>query len=234
MNDKLKIHLHRIFWLSVLIGSVLVALNYLQPVETEDAKLVGDNGYITEYYEYLDETNCEIEVKFNVPVDSGYITVSFYDKNEKLLSTEREYFWNYIDDNTLSCEFIGIEGAVDSYEIIDYSDITARRVSNGKEIFGLIILVVGIPLELGMLISALMLSCKVYVYNKKLIIVYAGRYHNYLKYGGVKVDEHNTFKSFSPIYLSCTLNDGTHIAATISLSKRISLKINDKLYTRMF
>ena len=85
-----------------------------------------------------------------------------------------------------------------------------------------------------MLISALMLSCKVYVYNKKLIIVYGGRYHNYLKYGGVKVDEHNTFKSFSPIYLSCTLNDGTHIAATISLSKRISLKINDKLYTRTF
>lgn len=49
---------------------------------------------------------------------------------------------------------------------------------------------------------------------------------------GVKTDEHNTIMSFTPIYLSCTLEDGTNLQATVSLTNRISLKINDLLYTR--
>ena len=83
MNEKFKIRFRRVFWAIVLIASVVIALICFQPVKTEEVKLVGDDGYITEYYEYLDETNCEIEAEFNVPVNSGYITVSFYDKNEK-------------------------------------------------------------------------------------------------------------------------------------------------------
>lgn len=233
MNEKFKIRFRRVFWAIVLIASVVIALICFQPVKTEEVKLVGDDGYITEYYEYLDETNCEIEAEFNVPVNSGYITVSFYDKNEKWLATKRGYFSGYSDDNTLSCEFIGIEGKVDSYIIIGYSDITARQDSNGKEVVGIIILAVGVPIGLCMFISALMLSYKVYVYDKKLIIVYSGWYHHYMTYGGIKVDEHNTIQTFAPIWLSCTLDDGTFISATISLSGRIALKINNRLYTKM-
>lgn len=80
-------------------------------------------------------------------------------------------------------------------------------------------------------ISSLFLSCKYYVYEGRDIIVYAGFYHHYMTVDGRRVDEHNTITSFTPIILSCTLPEGTHLFATVSLTNRISLKINDMLYT---
>ena len=51
-----------------------------------------------------------------------------------------------------------------------------------------------------------------------------------LKMDGEVLDEHNTFATFTAIVLSCTLDDGTRLQATISLTNRIALKINDRLY----
>lgn len=81
-------------------------------------------------------------------------------------------------------------------------------------------------------ICALLLSCKIYRYNGMEIIVYAGWYHHYIKVSGVLVDTHNTILSYTPIVLSATLEDGTELQATISLTNRISLKINNKLYLK--
>lgn len=79
-------------------------------------------------------------------------------------------------------------------------------------------------------IASLLLSCKVYDYNGYEIVVYAGFYHHYIKVNGRKVDEHDTVISFTAILLSCTLNDGTDMQATITMTNRISLKINNQLY----
>lgn len=46
------------------------------------------------------------------------------------------------------------------------------------------------------------------------------------------MDENNTIIGFSPIYLSTNLPDGTYLQATISTMNRISLKINNVLYTK--
>lgn len=45
----------------------------------------------------------------------------------------------------------------------------------------------------------------------------------------MKYDEHNTLSSFTPIVLKTTRDDGMVITATISLTNRIAVKINDKL-----
>ena len=82
------------------------------------------------------------------------------------------------------------------------------------------------------LIGSLLLSCKVYDYDGKEVIVYAGWFHHYMKVSGVPLDEHNTIMYFTPIVLSTTLKDGTILQATISLTNRISLKINNQLYTK--
>lgn len=46
------------------------------------------------------------------------------------------------------------------------------------------------------------------------------------------LDENNTFQTYVPIYLSTTIDDEKHIEVTISTMNRISLKVNDKLYTK--
>lgn len=70
---------------------------------------------------------------------------------------------------------------------------------------------------------------KTYYYNKNTIIVYAGWSHHYIKVNGTIYDEHTTILSFTPIKLSCNIDENTQIDVTISLSNKISLKINNKL-----
>ena len=75
----------------------------------------------------------------------------------------------------------------------------------------------------------LCLHCKTYTFRGNSIVVYAGFCNHYIKANGVKCDEHNTLISFTPIVMSCKLDDGTMLQATISMSNRIALKANDKL-----
>ena len=78
-------------------------------------------------------------------------------------------------------------------------------------------------------VGALCLHCKTYIFRGNSILVYAGFCNHYIKANGVKCDEHNTLISFTPIVMSCKLDDGTMLQATISMSNRITLKANDKL-----
>lgn len=84
----------------------------------------------------------------------------------------------------------------------------------------------------GLFICSLLLSCNIYEYDGKEILVYAGWYHHYVTVDGRKSDEHNTIVYHTPIHLSCTLDDGAALEATISLTTRVSLKINNQLYTK--
>lgn len=78
-------------------------------------------------------------------------------------------------------------------------------------------------------VCALCLHCKTYKFKDNSIVVYAGFCNHYIKANGVKCDEHNTLISFTPIVMSCKLDDGTMLKATISMSNRIALKADDKL-----
>lgn len=80
-----------------------------------------------------------------------------------------------------------------------------------------------------MFISTLLLSYKEYVIDDKIISVYVGFYHHTLRINGEKYDEHNTIMTFTPIRLSTTLENGRKIEVIISLTNRISTKLNDKI-----
>lgn len=84
-------------------------------------------------------------------------------------------------------------------------------------------------MQLIILIEAFLLSEKTYHFGGHKIVVYAGWYNHYITFDGEKVDEHNTIVTYSPIYLSCEI-DGLYLEAAISLTNRISLKINGRLY----
>ncbi len=84
---------------------------------------------------------------------------------------------------------------------------------------------------LAIYVNSWLLSCKEYEYEGNHIVVFAGFYRHYISVNGIKVDEHDTIVSFAPIYLSATLEDGADLDAVITTSNRISLKINNRLYT---
>lgn len=221
LYEKKKLLAHRLIWAILLFLGILIPA--IINLSQSDPKIVDDNGYINEYYEYSDTTSCEIEAIFNAEVSSGYMTVAFYDAEARLLDKERSYFISY--GKTISSTFY-IDGLVDSYEIISYdieADSTALFIVTYIFVFFDIICFV-------FLICSFLLSYKIYNYNGQQIIVYAGWYHHYMKVGGIIFDEHNTILAFTPIILSSKLNDDTELRATISLTNRISLKINDRLY----
>lgn len=91
-----------------------------------------------------------------------------------------------------------------------------------------------ISITLIIFICSLFLSYKIYKFNGNIITIYAGYYNHYIKVNGETFDEHKTLISFTPIILSCTLEDGNLLQATISTSNRISLKINNKLFKNQF
>ena len=167
------------------------------------------------------------------------LTVAFYDKDNKLITEEKEIFYSesYENDDTLSAIFFLIGGEVESIEITDYSKIKAVETVDvgvlAMSVFLSIALVWGFAraiYAIPLLIFCLCLSCKRYSYNNHDILVYAGRLHHYVKIDGVKYDQKSMLLSFSPIILQTTTPDGDTIEVSISsLTKRINLRINGML-----
>ncbi len=224
IHEKKKILIYRIIWLSILILGIIIPI-IIKFAPAKNVNIISDNGYINKYYENLDKTSCEIEVVCDKNVDYAYITVAFYDVNDNFLGEETGYFRGY--DNTISSTF-SINGKVDSYEILDY-DIQIEDKSYSYSYNWIILIDI---VFFVFFIASLQLSCKEYEYNGNIIVVYAGFYHHYISVNEIKVDEHNTLTRRTPICLSTTLEDGARLNVTITLSNRISLKINDKLYNK--
>ncbi len=240
-HEKHTIRIHRLTYLSLLLICILFPsiTEAIITYETKEVKIVEDSCYINEYYEYIDETYCTVEIKCNYDIGSGYATVAFYDNENNELGQERGCF--YGTDGTLSSSFF-IVGQVDSYEIVDYEfeDIVSYQLFGCKYesdqymllMLGILIIcfIVGV-FSFAFLISSLLLSCKKYTYYGDTIVVYAGFFHHYIKLNGVKVDEFNTLITFSLIYLSSITDDGARLEAVITpQTHRIKLKINDRLY----
>lgn len=224
IGERKFILANRIVWFVLCLICFIIPAIYGSISTSKNLKIVSHNGYILEYYESLDTSDCEIVVTFNESVYSGDIVISFYDSSDNLLSTKSVFFSSSDSDDTLS-QTVYINGKVDSYEIIDYSDIEIKTNSY---------LVIEICVPLGIFlfiifIMSLLLSCKTYEYCGNQIIVYAGWYNHFIKINGTKFDEHNTLVYYTPIKLSCTLDNDTFLETTISLTNRISTKINGKL-----
>lgn len=222
MNEKIKIRVHRLSWLAIvlLIIFIPIIVNACQPT----LEIIDDNGYIDTYYTSLDETSVDIDITFNREVSSGYATVKFYDSSNYLLETKRIYFYGY-NERTVENSYTTVNGKVDKYEIVSY-----EFEPTNSSAFLYILLIFAVPMFIG----ALLLSYKEYDYNGKKISVYAGWFHHTLRVNGEMYDEHNTLFSWTPVMLSTTLEDGTVLDATISLTNRISLKADNRLIIPKF
>ena len=76
LYEKKKLLLYRVvcgclFLLSVIIPVIIFTL------PPADINLIDDSGYLVNYWDYIDESECEIEIFFDGNVDSGSLLAEF-------------------------------------------------------------------------------------------------------------------------------------------------------------
>lgn len=185
---------------------------------------VKDGNIKTTYYSSLNESSCEIQLECNRRVDGATAEICFYATENLTYPICTKTVEMFGIGDTLTAYVHDIPDNVKSFQI--------KSITIQDNISRLLIFSCACLPALLFFISALLLSCNVYIYNDKKIVVYAGWYHHYILINGEKYDEHNTITFFTPILLSGSLDDGNEIKATISLTNRIALKINGKLYQK--
>lgn len=217
LPEHKKIRIRRIVFLALFVLTLLWLFIYIaKPVKIKNSSIEST------YYSSLNESSCKIQLECNRRVDSATAEISFYaTENSTYPFYTKTVEMSGIDD-TLTAYIHDIPGNVKYFKI---KSITIQK----DNINCLLIFNCACLPALLFFISALLLSCNVYLYNDKKIVVYAGWYHHYILVNGEKYDEHNTLISFTPITLTATLDDGSEVKATISLTNRVALKINGKL-----
>lgn len=185
---------------------------------------VKDGNINTTYYSSLNESSCEIQLECNRRVDGATAEICFYATENLTYPICTKTVEMFGIGDTLTAYVHNIPDKVKSFQI--------KSITIQDNISRLLIFSCACLPALLFFISALLLSCNVYIYNDKKIVVYAGWYHHYILINGEKYDEHNTITFFTPILLSASLDDGSEVKATISLTNRIALKINGKLYQK--
>ena len=224
VKEQIKILRSKIIWIFIFV--LTIALSFIIPIlhyeKTEKPSIVNESSHKNEY-------SYEVEIEFNVPVESCDIQISFYNKNGTLLHTETTTFFMDGDaKNSLEASFV-FEGSenIYGYKIIEFSKV---KLKNDTESYIIFCFIATDIILFVVLLCVFTRCCRVYYYNDNEIIVYAGLFHNYMKINRVKVDEYNSWIRFTPIVLRCPLKDETMIRATISLSNRIALKVNNRLF----
>lgn len=182
---------------------------------------VKDGNINTTYYSSLNESSCEIQLECNRRVDGATAEICFYATENLTYPICTKTMEMFGIGDTLTAYVHDIPDNVKSFQI--------KSITIQDNISRLLIFSCACLPALLFFISALLLSCNVYIYNDKKIVVYAGWYHHYILINGEKYDEHNTITFFTPILLSASLDDGSEVKATILLTNRIALKINGKL-----
>lgn len=211
-------------WRKVFLSLFLLTLLWLFIYIAKPAK-VKDGSIETTYYSSLNESSCEIQLECNRLVDGATAEIGFYATENSTYPICTKTVEMFGIGDTLTAYVHDIPGNVKTFKI---KSITIQKDNiNCLLIFSCACLPV-----LLFFISALLLSCSIYHYNDKTIVVYAGWYHHYILINGEKYDEHNTLISYTPITLTATLDDGSEVKATISLTNRVALKINGKLFEK--
>lgn len=219
LPEQKKIRIWRIVLLSLFLLTLLWLFIYIaMPAKVKDGNIN------TTYYSSLNESSCEIQLECNRRVDGATAEICFYATENLTYPICTKTVEMFGIGDTLSAYVHNIPDNVKSFQI--------KSITIQDNISRLLIFSCACLPALLFFISALLLSCNVYIYNDKKIVVYAGWYHHYILINGEKYDEHNTITFFTPILLSASLDDGSEVKATISLTNRIALKINGKLYQK--
>ena len=215
----------RIVWAVLLVACIVIPIAIFFSIQPDPPKAT-DVANVLNYDATQNKSSCLIQITFDEEVTEGDITVAFYNERGETLAIETKRF--SMLNNTLSALF-DIDGKVVSYHILDTSQI--KSVNDNFSAISLLVWEIASPIIavlLSLFIRSMLLSCKVYYIGDHTVLAYAGYFYNYISIDDEKYDEHNTFVTYVPIKMSCNF-DGMHLDATISLFRRIALKIDEKL-----
>lgn len=229
MNSETTVNINKTYafiHIQRIISFLIVVANIIAPIIIMNSRPTPSLLDSEMYYEYNADTGfstCELTLIFDISVSDGHATIYFYDKNNKNTDVVTNYFYSG-NSRIVKDTIYSVKGEICRYYICDMEFNLPFSFADCAYALWFLL-----SLTLTYFICAIHLNCKEYKYNDNLIIVYAGLYNHFILIDEVKYDEHKTFSSFVPIYLSCTLPSGDIADVTISTSNKIALKINNKL-----
>lgn len=242
--ERVKLLLRKLFGAIVFLLLLLSPVLYIaiQEMHAEEKplpatpELVSHEVSILEEYEYIEECYCEISLIFNRPVQTGNMTVAFYDEAGELIESRYISFYANADDNYKTADAtVFVSGMVDSYEIVDitfdpYDEVEYETDYTLLYIYWLLF-ICSLPITIPFFwLRVFACNCKEFEIDGQRVLVYAGHLHFYIKVDGEKYDEIVHCALFSATRLHTVLDCDLPIDVTISAGlKRIRLKFNDRL-----
>lgn len=216
---------NRVVYWTLFILIITLTPIIVSSIKPDEVTLVEDSA-TRDYDEILDESTVNMNLTFDWPC-SGKVTVEFYDSSENLLSTQAESFYSIFDNSTFTVNFYNIPGKVETYDIISIESIPDEYA--GAIFIYIFATIIAIVL-LSLAIASLLLKCKIYEFEGKTIIVYAGWHNHQIFENDILMDECKTGFYLSAIIIGYTDDNGNDINARITTTNSITLKINNRLY----
>ena len=234
------IKINRLTFLVLFLSSfLLIPLGILTQLiiydlSTPDEVNIIDESVYSEYYDSLNESTVDMDLIFDWPC-SGEVTVNFFDINEKLISTETEYFSTYGERSSYLLTFYNVPGDVYEYEIVSINIVPDQSyLGESLCIFVPIIFsylaIFCFSIFLVLFIFSFLLKCNIYQFEQKEIVVYAGWKTHQIFENGVLMDELITWNTIGAIEIGYTDEYNNVIEARIGSHNHITLRINNKIY----
>lgn len=214
----MKLRLFILRFVFLIIGILLVVIPLIIDACPKSIELVDVECNVNGYYEGIDTSDCDIVLHFDKDVDTVNAIIAFYNAENTLL--ERKSIRFYGRGDKTSDTYVNIDGKVNTFEVEEF-DCVISDIAPSVAWFSLIFFAI--------FLSLLLVSYKEYDYNGEQITVYAGYNKHYLCVNGQKCDEHNTFIFYTPLHLETILASGEKLEVTISLTNRITTKINGRM-----
>jgi len=211
IKEKKTLLISRIvFGILLLVGIIVPLILWLTPEKDIDIIEFEDNG--SGYF----------VATFSEEVVDADVDVAFYDAAKNFLGIQTVHF---VGPGTVLRARINAPSKAEAYEALSYELTYESKWGTIIYVFVIVDIIL-----LAAFVQSLTLSCKVYDYNGRQIIVYAGWMKRYMKVNGTKVDERSTMFTYTTINLGCVLDDGAEACASITRMNRISLRINNMFY----
>lgn len=232
--EKTKITTLRVIFLVLFLASCILTVVSCKPVT--EFEIVSDEGYLNDYYEYSDESECTITAEFNESVDEGSITVTFYDEDGNISDKQTKDFTSWdVNDKTVEVTFYNVKGRPASYEVTDFTvepppSLVSILIS--EFIVWLILFIITV--------SPFAMSCEIYDFNGNAITVYSGWFSCYVKVNGITVDKKSSvlrnffFGRIFPMHLSTTLPDGVFLLVKVNFFNGIKMWLNGCVYNKKY
>ncbi len=228
--EKKQLIVRRVICVIVAIVGLVLMIAGASP--SHSLAVVDSSGFVEMGSVYSD---CKIVAYFEEEIAEAEIVVSFFDAEGN--EVERKTLDYGLYEGKSATFTVMIFDEVDSYQIIDGYALSQK--GEDMMVFGSLLFVFG----LIFLASRLFIKCKVFDFEGKEIIVYAGTFFHYIKVEGHILDRYTWILAlfmwiplvwlislFLSKTMSCVLDDGTKIEVEVASFHRIKVKINDRLY----